>query len=70
MTFFFEIGTLHVVQAGLELLAVFLTQHPKSWDYRCVPPCLVVVNDFFFFKVNDFFKKDATICSSPLDTWD
>jgi hypothetical protein len=35
--FFFQRGSRHVAQAGLELV-ILLPQPPKCWNYRCVPP--------------------------------
>jgi hypothetical protein len=36
---FFEAGSLHVDQAGLEVL-ILLPQPSECWDYRCTPPHL------------------------------
>jgi hypothetical protein len=36
--YFFESGSHCVAQAGLKL-RIFLSQPPKCWDYRFMPPC-------------------------------
>jgi hypothetical protein len=37
LLFFFETGSPYVGQTGLKLV-ILLSQPPKCWDYRCVPP--------------------------------
>jgi hypothetical protein len=52
--FFFLRQGLPVVQVSLEL-KILLFLPPKSWDYRCVPQCLVNSIEFLNFYCYYFF---------------
>lgn len=42
--FHFETKSQHVVQAGLEFAAILLPPPPDPWNYKHVPPCLILRN--------------------------
>jgi hypothetical protein len=43
LVFYLAIGSHFVFQAGLKLL-ILQPQPPECWDYRCVPPCLILID--------------------------
>ena len=58
-----------VVYTGLELVAIFLPQPPKCWDYNQASPQLVVVIAVILLVVSAFLKIYYFVCMSILPTW-